>query len=174
MRIAAAGLIALALAVTAVASLGGGPAGTAGVTVEAVTLSEFGLLSRAQTIEPSPYWVGRRPRTAAFELERDAEGNLYVRYLSAPGQEKDRALAVATYPVAEARERLEAAATSAGEALLSRPGLVMLGSGRSYSAYAVFEERPELQVEVYSPRRGEAARLVRAGAVTPLHWTPLS
>jgi len=142
---------------------------------EAVVLTEFELLARAETIEPQPYWIGRRPDTGSFELERDPEGNLFVRYLRDGEMDDDsESLAVASYPLAGARQSLERAARSAGKPLVRRDGFVALAPESDYSAYVVFEDQPELQVEVFSPRRGEAARLVGAGALTPLHWTPLA
>jgi hypothetical protein len=143
---------------------------------EVTTLTEYELLSRAGTIEPPAYWIGRRPGVDHFELEKEADGNLYVRYLTgnAPaGSRRSDSLTVASYPLAEARQSLERAAQAEREAFSHHDGFVMLGSNDSYGAYVVFDDLPELQIEIYSPRRGEAAKLAVSGALTPLHWTPL-
>jgi hypothetical protein len=181
-RVCAAGLIGVVLVVVGAADALGGsddsPARPAGSAGEAVTLTEYDLLSRAGRLEPAPYWVGRRSGVDDFELERDEDGNLYVRYLAgddagtAEGGGAD-SLTVASYPVGEAEARLETAARANGEELSRRDGFVMLAAAGSNSAYVVFDEQPELQIEIYSPRPGEAARLAGSGALTPLHWTPL-
>lgn len=146
-------------------------------STEVVTLTEYELLSRAGTIEPSAYWIGRRPGTDHFELEKEADGNLYIRYStgddSAGSRRPGSLLTVASYPVADARQRLERAARAEGVELSRRHGFVMLGSSNSFDAYVVFDEQAELQVEIYAPRRGEAAKLAVSGALTPLRWAPL-
>lgn len=140
---------------------------------QVVVLTEYDLLSRADTLEPRPYWVGRQPGTERFELEVDAEGSTFVRYAAGADASEDP-LTVATYVVPEARERLERAAREAKEPVsLGRGDGITTFAGESDSAYVVFDELPEVQVEVYSPDPGVAKDLVLSGAVTPLHWTPL-
>jgi hypothetical protein len=143
---------------------------------EVVTLTEFDLLSRAQTVEPTAYWVGKRAGAGRFLLEKNAAGNLYVRYLTDSSDIRKVAsmLTVATYPVEGGTERLEDAARAEGEKVVRRDGFVVLASSDSRSAFVAFDERPDIQIEVYSPRPREAARLAISGAVTPVHWTPLS
>lgn len=176
-RIVCAALIGLMVVAILVVDLADGSNDSDGSAGELVTLTEFELLSRAATIEPTPYWVGPRPGTDHFELEKDREGNVYVRYSTsavAARHPHSEFLTVASYPVAEAQQRLEAAAGEAkGEELSHNAGSMVLGSSNSDSAYVVFEERPELQLEVYSPRPGEAFKLANSGALTPLHWTPI-
>lgn len=166
------GLLALALVV---AELLDGESGKRTGSAAALTLTEYDLLSRAATIEPTAYWVGRRPGTSRFELER-RRGDVYVRYLSDSSGTGPRSasLTVASYPLADAQASLETAARTGGGELARDGGRLTLHSPGSRSAYVVFAERPELQIEVYSPRPGQAAGLVAAGEVTPLHWTPLS
>lgn len=180
LRICIAGLISVVLlAILAVDVLGGHdhsaahPSNSGG---EVLALTEYELLSRAGTIEPTAYWVGRRPGADHFELEKDSEGNVYIRYWtgnSSSGGHRADSLTVASYPVGDAQSRLERAAKSEGREVLRRDGFVALDSDDSRSAYVVFKSQPELQIEIYSPRPGQAARLLTAGAVTPLHWTPL-
>ncbi|HZE07613.1 MAG TPA: hypothetical protein VE110_02550 [Gemmatimonadaceae bacterium] len=147
-----------------------------GSRAEVLTLSEYELLSRAERLGGSAYWVGPRSGTDHFELEREANGNLYLRYLTTDSLARERrsgSLTVASYPVAEARQRLERAARSKGDRPSRHDGFVMLGSDSSFDAFIVFDELPELQVEIFSPQRGEAVKLALSGSLTPLHWTPL-
>jgi hypothetical protein len=161
------------LAINALADSSGEPVGLkAGSEVQ--TLPEYDLLARAGMIAPQPYWVGRREGEEEFEVERDSEGNLFVRYLT--GSERDprsESLTVATYPVSEARRRLERVARSKGGSVSRGEDFYVFDSPGSFSTYVVFDELPELQVEVFSPQPGAAARFVESGRLTPLHWTPL-
>jgi hypothetical protein len=153
----------------------GSSAGPGSADSESVVLTEYELLARAERIEPQPYWVGRIPGTREFELARDPKGNLFLRYLPEDAADSvSEPLTVASYPLAEAGRSLERAARSEGKSLVQHDGFVTLASKDDYSTYVVFDEQPELQVEVFSPKPGEAARLVDAGALAPLHWTPLT
>lgn len=168
-RICLAGLLGAVLVVVLIGAGGDDDAVVPGEQV--VALTEYDLLSRADTIEPRPYWVGPQPGTDHFELEADADGNVYVRYVESDGV-ADGALTVATYLLPEAQARLERAA-GAGGALSRGDGFTALTDDSSESAYVVFDELPEMQVEVFSPKVGFAKELALSGAVTPLHWTPL-
>jgi hypothetical protein len=181
-RICAAGVIGIVSIAILIADVAGGsgPAAprTSGPAAGAVVLTEYELLSRGYTIEPTAYWIGPLPGVDRFELEGDSGGNVYVRYLTrgaGAGEGRADSLTVAGYPVAEALQSLERAARAAdgGEELSSHDGFSVLGSGDSDSAYVVFDDQPELQVEIYSPRPGEALELAGSGALTPVHWTPL-
>jgi hypothetical protein len=181
-RICGACLIGIVLIAILAGDLLGGTAPSAarssGSAEGAVVLTEYELLSRAYTIEPRPYWIGPRPGIDRFELEQDSDGNVYVRYLTGgdtAGNRRSDSLTVAGYPLAEAQQSLERAARAAvgGEKLLRHDGFAVLGSGDSQSAYVVFDDQPELQIEIYSPRPGEAAELAVSGALTPVYWTPL-
>lgn len=179
-RICAAGLIGVFLTVLLLVDVHDGtdqPSGRSRESgAEAITLSEYELLSRAERLGIAAYWVGRRPQVGHFELEKEPNGNLYIRYLAddgGAGGRRSKSLTVASYPIAEAQQLLEHAARAKGKKLSHLDGFVMLGSSASYEAYVVFDELPELQVEIYSPQRGEAVNLARSGALTPLHWTPL-
>lgn len=176
-RICLAAAIAVVLVVLLAADALGGESSAeeAEPGAETLTLTEYDLLFRADSFEPRAYWVGRQPGTDRFELERDADGNLFLRYLSSDGAGSSRAdsLTVASYPVADAQAALEQAAQDEGGSVESIEGGVVLDAPDGYSTYVALEEQPELQFEVYSPQPGEAAELVRSGRLTPLHWTPL-
>jgi hypothetical protein len=174
-RIYLAGLIGILLVIILALDAFGGSdhstAHSAEASGEVMTLTEDELLSRAKTIEPPAYWVGRRPGSDRFELEKKADGNLYIRYLTGDvpaGKRRSDSLTVASYQVAEAKQRLERAARAEGEELSRHDGFMVLGSPNSYGAYVVFDDLSELQIEIYSPRRGEATRLAVSGALIPL------
>lgn len=140
----------------------------------AVVLSEGELVGRASSIDPRPYWVGPVPGIDRFELERDASNAVSIRYLTQGGDlDGPEPLRVSTYPVPGARRSLERASRSSGEALSDGPGQVVLAPPTGSSAYVVFDDQPDLQVEVFSPRPGEAARLVAEGSLIPLGWGPI-
>jgi hypothetical protein len=179
-RVVIVGLIGIILVVTVARNMSESEDDAASSSAERgmgrITLTEYELLSRAERLEGLAYWVGRRPGVDHFELEREAGGNLYLRYLpnqSLTGDRRSETLTVASYPVAEARQLLGHAARAKGVELSRHNGFVMLGSDKSHNAYIVFDEVPELQVEIYAPQRGEAVKLAVSGVLTPLHWTPL-
>jgi hypothetical protein len=112
------------------------------------------------------YWAGPRP---AYELElrEEAEESVYLRYLP-PGVEagdpRRDLLTVGTYPVpaAQGAVRRAAAAAHAAVAHLSEGGIAFDNSqGSAYLAYP----GSDLQIEVYSPKPGEAMGLIRSGAI---------
>ncbi len=174
-RVGLAALLAVVLLVSLGADLlGGSPAPPDDGVTGSVVVSEGELVARARSIEPRPYWVGSRPDVERFELERDASKSLFIRYL--PDDEGDEApepLRVATYPVPDALRSLERASRSSGVALSGRAGSVVLAPRNGASAYVVFDDQPDLQIEVFSPVPGEAAKLVGAGDLIPLGWGPI-
>jgi len=177
LRVVAAGAIGVALIVIlAIDLLGGGGSAEGAAGGESVVLSEHEILGRAETFEQPVYWLGRRPGVEGYELEADANGDVYVRYLTAESAGDPRAgsLTVGTYPLPEALPSLERAARKAagGETVRHREGFSTLSSSDSHSVYVVFGEEPELQVEVYSPKPGEAEELVDSEALTTLHRAP--
>jgi lipopolysaccharide exporter len=174
-RIAIAALLGVAfvvvLAVDQIGGDGSSGAGSSQPGEQTVTLSEADLLERADALGHVAYWVGPRPGTDRYELQTDANGNIFVRYLTAGATARDPRsdfLTVGTYPVPEASKALEQAARTTGrdQALSRHEGFEALSS--TDAAYVVFDQQPELQVEVYSPRPGEAAELATSGALTPL------
>jgi hypothetical protein len=138
-----------------------------------VGLSESALIARAGSFEHPVYWVGGRVGTESYELDKASTGNVYIRYLTGGAQAGDpRAefLTVGTYPVAEASKALHEGAKTAeeGQTLSQHEGFEVLSSPQSTNAYVVFDDQPELQVEIYSPQPGEAAELATSGALKPL------
>ena len=117
------------------------------------------------------YWAGERP-PLRIELERDVEGNVFLRYLPPevdPGDEDASYLTVGTYPVLDAFAATQTFAREAGAEEISLDGGAILvpnpeSPGGAYLAYP----GSDLQIEVYDPTPGKALRLVREGAVAPV------
>jgi hypothetical protein len=174
-RLWVGGLVAVAaIVIGAIALLGGGssdsPSG--GSATQAVALSESKLLARASDLGQTAFWVGPRPGTQSYELSTTPEGRVYIRYLTdgaKAGDPRPNFLTVGTYPVAEAQLALRQAAKAAqGQTLSQHDGFEVLSSKKATNAYVVFDDQPEIQIEVFSPRPGEAADLAASGALKPL------
>jgi hypothetical protein len=176
LRILLAGLIGVALLAVLLADLAGNSGkaggGVSGAARESVKLTEYDLLSRAESLDPGAYWVGPRHGTERFEVASNPGGSVLIRYLDAEAIVGGHpALTVARHFAPDASSRLERKAM-AGVGTVSRPaGRMILSPSNSHNAYVVFDDEPEWLVRVYSPRQGEAAALT--GAVMPLHWLPL-
>jgi hypothetical protein len=139
----------------------------------AVALSESDLLSQADTLEHPAYWVGPRPGTSSYELTSTPDGRIYIRYLTGEAQAgapQPNYLTVGTYSIPDARKALrKAKKDSAGSEKLSRhEGYEVLDGSSGYNVYVVFDNQPDLQVEVFSPEPGEAAELAASGSIKPL------
>jgi hypothetical protein len=139
---------------------------------KAVALSALELVEKGSTFDHPVYWIGPQVGTHEYELSSDSSENVYVRYLT--GNEKAgssaQLLTVGTYPLPDAKEALQhAEEEAAGTQQISKlEGYEVLGSKDTTNAYIVFDDQPELQVEVFSPKKGEAQRLATAGALQPI------
>ncbi len=136
-------------------------------------LSESELISRAGSLEHTAYWVGSRPGTESYELNiPTGTQNIYIRYLTEgaeAGDPQPNFLTVGTYVVADAKQALHKAETThTGSNLTSYDGYEVLEGKSGTDAYVVFDDEPELQIEVFSPNPGEATELAASGALTPL------
>jgi hypothetical protein len=141
-------------------------------SLQAVTLSEPELLAVASELARPAYWLGHRAESDFYELTNTADGRVYVRYLlpgAEAGDPRPDFVTIGTYPVAEAKRALRSASkTQEGMKLTRLDGFEVLSSDKSTSAYVVFDDEPELQIEVFSPRPGEANLLAIAGTVKPV------
>lgn len=162
--------VLVALVVLAANALGGGdsPSGTA--TEEVQVLDRNGLVAAVADLDSSVYWLGARPGTQNYRLRTSGDGDAYVEYLPGGAAGADypnsEAVTVGTYPLPEAALALRRAEVPAeGLTVAAGDGYEVLSGPGSDSAYVVFESEPDLQVEVYSPRQGEAAELVGSGAL---------
>ncbi len=117
------------------------------------------------------YWAGPRPGTT-YEVTRIPGGRTFVRYLTAGapvGDPEPRHLTVATYPEEDALAQIEAAAAREGNVKMSLKdgGLAVFDPARPTSVFVAFRAVP-FQIEVYSPKKGEARALVRRGRIVPV------
>jgi hypothetical protein len=176
-RIGLAALIAVVLVVALAFDIFGGDDSSSEEASKpggnAVGLSESALIARAGSLEHPVYWVGGRVGTESYELDKASTGNVYIRYLTGDAQAGDPGaefLTVGTYPVPEASKALHEGAKTAteGQKLSRHDGFEALSSPQSTNAYVVFDDEPELQIEIYSPQPGEAAELATSGALEPL------
>ncbi len=140
---------------------------------ETTVLSRAQLLARAGSLSHPVYWVGPQPGTERYELTVSPGEQIYVRYLPSGAQSEDQRpefLTVGTYAVPDARGALEIAAGNAkqGESLSKQDGFEMMSGPGSDHAYVVFDSQPELQIEIFSPRPGEAEKLATSDALRPL------
>ena len=143
------------------------PVGTSGeATPRAASRAELSALAR--TLDTPLFWAG--PRGAArYEVTQTAAGGTFVRYLPADaplGDPRADFMTVATYPQEDGFAQVQAAGRRPGAVTVDLPGggLAVVDGARPTSVYFSAPGAP-YQVEVYSPRPGEARRLVESGAV---------
>jgi hypothetical protein len=164
-------IVAMVAVILAVNALDDGE--SQGDRPEAVLLSESELIARAGRFSHPAYWVGPQPGIKRYELTFKPGEQLYVRYLPAaaePGDKRPDFLIVGTYAVPNAQRALELAAgkSKQGETLSREDGFEMMSAPDSKHAYVVFDSRPELQVEIFSPQPGEAEKLATSGVLRPV------
>ncbi len=132
-----------------------------------VGLSESELLEKAGSFPTPAYWVGPQPGTDQYELTQTDDGRIYVRYLTGSGEvgaQTPDYLTVGTYPVAGAKEALRRSKAEGGTgALLELPGRDVLEGGSGQNVYVVFNDQPDLQIEVFDPTPGRAIQLATKG-----------
>lgn len=140
----------------------------AGVPVQ---MSVDDLRETASKARQPLYWAGTRPGTR-FELTRTRGGKSFVRYIPdgvEAGDKRPAFLTVATYPQPDAYS--VAYKSSRGAAMLREPtpsgGLATWSRKRRSSVYVAYPGTDQL-IEVFSPRAGDAQRLVLAGDVGPV------
>lgn len=170
-------LVVAAVVIGAIALLGGGSDDSSASPAEegsdsnAAALSASELLARGSSLEQPAYWIGPRAGTASYELSSTPDGRVYIRYLTGDAEAGDPRpdfLTVGTYSVAEAKQALEEATRGEGQTLSHEEGYEVLSSKQATNAYVVFDDQPELQVEIFSPQPGEAAELATSGALRQL------
>jgi hypothetical protein len=173
-RIGIAGLIALVVVVVVAVNLLGGDdnSSSSESSTGKVALSESELVARAGSLEHTAYWVGTQSGTESYELTTTTDGRIYIRYLTGgakAGDPRPNFLTVGTYSVPDAKEALHNAETSnAGMTLTAHEGYEVLEGESGTDAYVIFDNQPELQIEIFSPNPGEANELASSGALKPL------
>jgi hypothetical protein len=131
-----------------------------------ITLSATALKGRSKTLGQNVYWVGPEPGVQ-YELERHADGNVFVRYLAGGSHD---ATTVGTYPLANAYAATTALAHQSGWAEGHTEGfLVAYSTATPATTVYVAAEGFPYQIEVYDPTPGKARSLVESGAVGPVH-----
>jgi hypothetical protein len=114
------------------------------------------------------YWAGVRSGTR-IELTAP-DGTVFIRYLppGEPAGSTTPTLTVATYRRSDAFEEVSRAAEGEDVSRLKLPrgGLAVVGRTHGTNVHLAYPDQP-YQVEVYSPRVGEALRLVANGTVRP-------
>jgi hypothetical protein len=169
--------IAALIVVVALVALGvillGGDDSDESTPGEAVALSESELLGQAESLGHPTYWVGPRPGTTSYELTATPDGRNYVRYLTGEAQAGDPQpsfLTIGTYSVPNARQALRKASneSNGGEKVAHHSGYEVLAGASGSNAYVVFDNQPDLQIEVFSPEPGQAVELAESGVLRPL------
>lgn len=164
----AAVLVAVAVVLAFVGS--GGAGGIEALEGSPQLVAAADLAGLEASLEHPVYWARERP-LARPELHGEG-GNVYLRYLppgDVAGDPERGFLTVGTYPVQDPVGALEATAEETGTAVKTGPGgaVFLSGAGSSGSVYLAYPGT-DLEVEVYSPRPGQALRLVRSGAIVPV------
>lgn len=159
-------LCVVLLAMIAAWSVGCGDDTPAAGEARIVSASE---LSDAAANAASPiYWLGERGGTE-LELTEEDSGRVYVRYLE-DGDEQAEVLTVGTYPSEDGVAELRQAARNGDGTAIARTddGAVLLVDPHSPNSAHLAYPGAGPQIEVYSPRPGQALRLASRGAVRPV------
>jgi hypothetical protein len=133
-----------------------------------LTLPALRALARS---EPEIYWAGARSGTT-YEVTHIPGGRTFVRYLTAGvkvGDPRAQFLTIATYPEKDALSQVKGAGSRSGivKLKLDDGGLAVLDPSRPTSVFVAFPD-VDFQIEVFSPKKGEARRLVERGRITPV------
>jgi hypothetical protein len=150
-----------------VTPVGGGTPVAAGAA-RGLRLSALRTLVKS---EPGIYWAGPRPGTT-YEVTHTPGGRTFVRYLTGGakvGDPRAQFLAIATYPQQDALAQVNAAGNRSGivKIELEDGGLAIYDPAHPTSVFVAFPG-VDRQIEVYSPKQGEARSLVRRGRIVPI------
>ena len=174
-RIGLGALLVVALLVFGAVKLFGGDDndnGGSGSSEGPVGLSASELEGKAGDLDHAAYWLGPQPNTDQYELTSTPDGRIYIRYLTdgaEPGDARASFTSVGTYSVPDATKALDNAADAGGtKGVQKEAGFSLLQAANGLSVYVVFDDEPDLQVEVYSPTPGIALRLAKSGDLQPL------
>ena len=158
LRVALVVLVVLLAASVAWALIAGGGEEDSGASegdpapARILSAAELGKIAAAS--DAPIYWAGERPGTE-LEYDEGAGDRVYVRYLTdgaEPGDPRPAFLTIATYPLADPTEALQANARRTNTRVQRARGgaLVWVNPDRPQSVYLA-ELGAEHQVEVYDP-----------------------
>ena len=137
-------------------------------SAKAVSVDQIRKL--AESVNHPVYWVGPRDGYT-YELTRQSNGTIIIRYLpeGAKVGDKKAYLSVATYPFGGAFPAIEKAARKSGSDSFEIPGdgLAVFAKRYPQSIHVAYPGTSH-QVEVYDPKRGAAAALLKGGELTAL------
>jgi len=137
------------------------------VDTGATAVSESGLRTIANTLGRPIYWAGVRSGDT-YELTQVPDGRIYVRYLPKGIKIGSRSpyLTIGTYPVTNAFATTRGVADRASSVRLDvgPNAIAFYDSSRPTNVYEAFKGS-SYQVEVYSPSREEAQRVVASGKI---------
>jgi hypothetical protein len=133
---------------------------------KAVSADEIEKL--AASVDHPVYWVGPRDGYT-YELRRQSNGTIIIRYLPAGVEVGDKKphLSVATYPFAGAFPAVQKAARKSGSDSFKIPegGLAEFATRYPQSIHVAYP-KTSYQIEVYDPKRGAAAAMLKSGQLT--------
>jgi hypothetical protein len=137
---------------------------------EAVSAAQIRDLSAS--VGHDVYWAGSQAAGTELELTHQADGRIYVRYLTGGaevGDDRARFTTVGTYPVpaALAALRKQARGPAAITRTLPDGGLAYIDADRPTSIYLAWPGS-DYEVEVFNPSPKRALDLVLAGAIAPV------
>lgn len=137
---------------------------------EARAVSVDEIRNVAESIGHPIYWVGTR-NGYTYELTRQSNGTVIVRYLPQGTEVGDKKahLSVATYPFPRAFPAIEKAAQKSDSRSFKIPGDGVAVFAKKYpQSIHVAYPGTNYQAEVYDPKRGAAATMVKSGRLTAL------
>ena len=170
-RIGLLGLVVLAALIFAGVKIFGGGDSSDNGTDGPVGLTESALIDKAGDVGHPVYWVGPDAQTQQYEWTRTSDGRIYVRYLNAgarAGDPRPVFLTVGTYEVPDAEAARETSASQSGEKVRQEDGFDLLKGTSGQNVYVVFDDEPDLQVEIFHPTPGKALQFARSGSLEPL------
>jgi hypothetical protein len=147
----------------------GGPRGGVAPAAKPKAASLANLRSLARSLGHPLYWAGPK-KGYTYELNRQAGGGIYIRYLPAGVRvgTTQKYLSVATYPFPGAFAGIQRAAKQRGQRTIKlRGGGLAVFSPRIPTNVHLAYPGSDYQVEVFDPAR-KARQLVSAGRVTSI------
>jgi hypothetical protein len=165
---------AITVVIVALVAFGGGdddkPAAPAQVVNPPDPVSAAELASLSESLGQPVYWAGRQGGSKEYELTRQGNERITVRYPAAAGGDAAQgSLTVGTYRLDDASDAIRRAADGATAKLyrLPRGGLAVSDTSRPTNVYLAYPKQP-YQVEVFDPKPGRALKLVLRGRVKPV------